>query len=92
MRNPDFYWKVIILLDEVRVLGLMAELTDQYTITSNRESGFGRYDVMLEPKEQTNDAMILEFKVQNVKYEKELSNTVEMALKQIEDEAYETSL
>ena len=70
----------------------MAELTDQYTITSNRESGFGRYDVMLEPKEQTNDAMILEFKVQNVKYEKELSNTVEMALKQIEDEAYETSL
>ena len=47
---------------------------------------------MLEPKEQTNDAMILEFKVQNVKYEKELSNTVEMALKQIEDEAYETSL
>jgi len=92
MRNADFYWKVIILLDESRVLGLMAELTDRYTITSNRESGFGRYDVMLEPKEQINDAMILEFKVQNVKYEKELSDTVEMALKQIEDEAYETSL
>ena len=44
MRNPDFYWKVIILLDEVRVLGLMAELTDQYTITSNREIPGGKRD------------------------------------------------
>ena len=74
------------------VLGLMVELADKYTITSNRESGFGRYDVMLEPKRQEDDAMILEFKVQNMKHEKELSDTVEAALKQIEDKAYETSL
>ena len=63
------------------VLGLMVELTEQYMITSNRESGFGRYDVVLEPKGQTDDAMILEFKVQNTRSEKELSDTVEAALK-----------
>lgn len=74
------------------VLGLIVELAEKYTITSNRESGFGRYDVMLEPKGQTDDAMIMEFKVQNTRDEKELSDTVEVALKQIEDKAYESSL
>lgn len=74
------------------VLGLMVELKEQYMITSNRESGFGRYDVVLEPKGQTDDAMILEFKVQNTRSEKELSDTVEAALKQIEDKDYEASL
>lgn len=74
------------------VLGLIVELAEKYTITSNRESGFGRYDVMLEPKVQTDDAMILEFKVQNARDEKELSDTVGAALKQIEDKAYESSL
>lgn len=68
------------------------ELNEKYTITSNRESGFGRYDVMLEPKGQTDDAMIMEFKVQNTRDEKELSDTVEAALKQIEDKAYESFL
>ena len=47
------------------VLGLMVELNDRYVITSNRESGFGRYDVMLEPRKQEDDAIILEFKVQD---------------------------
>ena len=47
------------------VLGLMVELADKYVITSNRESGFGRYDVVLEPRNQGNDAIILEFKVQD---------------------------
>ena len=74
------------------VLGLMVELAGRYTITSNRESGFGRYDVMLEPKRQDDDAMILEFKVQNKRHEKELSDTVEAALKQIEDKNYEAAL
>lgn len=74
------------------VLGLMAELADRYTITSNRESGFGRYDVMLEPKEQGADAVILEFKVQNERYEDQLSDTVEAALKQIEEKNYEVVL
>ena len=46
------------------VLGLIVDLQDRYIITSNRESGFGRYDVMLEPKKpQEDDAIILEFKV-----------------------------
>lgn len=46
------------------VLGLMVELADQYSITSNRESGFGRYDVMLEPRTGdggSRDAIIIEF-------------------------------
>ena len=74
------------------VLGLMAELVGRYTVTSNRESGFGRYDVMLEPRKQEDHAIILEFKVQNKKYEDELSDTVKAALKQIEDKNYEAVL
>ena len=74
------------------VLGLMVELSDRYTITSNRESGFGRYDVMLEPKDiAKDDAIILEFKVQGTK-EKELSDTVSAALQQIEEKDYQASL
>lgn len=74
------------------VLGLMVELNDRYVITSNRESGFGRYDVMLEPKKQ-DDAIIMEFKVQDTySGEKELSDTVKAALKQIEDKNYEAAL
>ena len=49
------------------VLGLIAELRDRYVITFNRESGLGRYDVLLEPKKPELDALILEFKVYNEK-------------------------
>ncbi len=74
------------------VLGLMVELSDRYTVTSNRESGFGRYDVMLEPRDTAkDDAMILEFKVQGPK-EKELSDTVSEALRQIRERDYQASL
>jgi len=73
------------------VLGLLVELSDRYTLTSNRESGFGRYDVMLEPK-GGGDAIILEFKVQDPDEEKELADTVKAALEQIEDRKYETAL
>ena len=45
------------------MIGLMVDLRDRYTLTSNRESGYGRYDVMLEPKNSVDDAIILEFKV-----------------------------
>lgn len=70
----------------------MVELSDRYTVTSNRESGFGRYDVMLEPHDVfRDDAIILEFKVQGTK-EKELSDTVSAALRQIEEKGYQTSL
>lgn len=74
------------------VLGLMVELSERYTITSNRESGFGRYDVMLEPKRKDDDAIILEFKVQDTEDEKELEDTVEEALKQIKRQNYGASL
>ncbi len=74
------------------VLGLMVDLTDRYILTSNRESGFGRYDVMLEPREKGDDAIILEFKVRDSEDEKELSDTVQEALKQIDRKQYEVSL
>lgn len=73
------------------VLGLMVELADRYTITSNRESGFGRYDIMLEPRNTEYDAVILEFKVQDEE-EKELSDTVQDALRQIEEKGYQANL
>lgn len=74
------------------VLGLMVELGDRYVLTSNRESGFGRYDVMLEPRRQDADAIIIEFKVQDMEDEKELSDTAKEALKQIEMRNYASSL
>ena len=70
------------------VLGLMVELQDRYHITSNRESGFGRYDVMLEPKNPGADAMILEFKVRNERREGTLEDTVAAALKQMKEKQY----
>ncbi|MGN1332866.1 MAG: AAA family ATPase, partial [Lachnospiraceae bacterium] len=71
------------------VLGLVVELRDRYYITSNRESGFGRYDVLFEPKNpKENDAIILEFKVFNPRKESSLEETVGAALKQIEDRRY----
>ena len=74
------------------VLGLMIELTEEYILTSNRESGYGRYDVMLEPLDRNKNAIILEFKVYNSKRESSLEDTVKMALKQIEEKQYEATL
>ena len=74
------------------VLGLMVELSDRYILTSNRESGFGRYDVVLEPRRPDDDGMILEFKVQDVDDEKELADTVREALAQIDRQKYEVML
>lgn len=73
------------------VLGLMIELADRYILTSNRESGFGRYDVMLDPRRLVDDAIILEFKVQDKEEEAELSDTVQKALNQIEERQYEAA-
>lgn len=81
------------------VLGMMVDLADRYVVTSNRESGYGRYDVMLEPKRDRadvgngdeRDAIIIEFKVQDTE-EKELSDTVQEALRQIEEKGYQENL
>ncbi len=71
------------------VLGLMVDLSEHYAVTSNRESGFGRYDVMLEPKEKGDWAYILEFKVQDPDAEEEtLEDTAQAALRQIEEKGY----
>lgn len=74
------------------VLGLSVELADRYIITSNRESGFGRYDVMLEPKNETDHAVIMEFKVRDSQEEASLEDTADAALKQIEKQQYSTAL
>lgn len=78
------------------VLGLMVELRDRYVITSNRESGFGRYDIVLKPKvlkqESAENAIIIEFKVHDVVDEETLKDTVDAALSQIRKKQYAASL
>ncbi|MCI9598382.1 MAG: AAA family ATPase [Firmicutes bacterium] len=74
------------------VLGLMVELSGRYALTSNRESGFGRYDVVLEPLNREDDAMILEFKVFQPRKEKDLEETARAALDQIQEKRYATAL
>ena len=74
------------------VLGLLVELGDRYVLTSNRESGFGRYDVQLEPRKEADDAILLEFKVRDSKKEKSLEETAQNALAQIESRDYASGL
>lgn len=75
------------------VLGLLVDLRRRYVITSNRESGYGRYDVMLEPRDpKEDDAVLLEFKVFDQTEEATLQDTVEAALRQIEEKDYAAQL
>ena len=74
------------------VLGLLVDLYGRYTITSNRESGYGRYDIMLEPNNSDDAAIIMEFKVYDPDDEESLQDTVAAALKQINDKKYAQAL
>ena len=75
------------------VLGLLAESMKNYLVKSNRESGYGRYDVILEPKQEGLSAAILEFKIfDNLDEEKDLEDTARNALRQIEEKKYEADL
>ena len=74
------------------VLGLIVELSDRYEVKSNRESGFGRYDVMITPLDKSEKAIVLEFKVHENDEEKTLEETVSSALAQIDEKKYDTEL
>ncbi len=73
-------------------LGLSVELSDRYTVTSNRESGFGRYDVMFEPTDSFGNGMVIEFKVHAPSKEKSMEDTVSAALSQIIEKKYALKL
>lgn len=74
------------------VLGLMVDLQQDYMVTSNRESGFGRYDVMIEPRDKSKNAYILEFKVHDADDGQTLEDTVHAAHAQIEEKQYAAML
>ena len=74
------------------VLGMLVGLRDTYYVNSNRESGMGRYDIMLEPKDKNANSFIMEFKVFKAEKEKSIEETIENAKKQIEEKKYEENL
>ena len=74
------------------VLGMLVGLKDSYYVKSNRESGYGRYDIMLEPKDKNGNSFIMEFKVLENEEEKTIEETIENAEKQIEERKYEEDL
>lgn len=74
------------------VLGMLVGLKDTYYVNSNRESGFGRYDIMLEPKDKNGNSFVIEFKVLDDLSETTIEQTIENAKKQIIDKKYEENL
>ena len=71
-------------------LGMLSYLDNDYYVTSNFEAGFGRYDVVLEPKNRNDRAFILEFKVAEAK--NKLEKLSKEAIKQIEEKKYDINL
>ena len=74
------------------VLGMLVGLRDSYYVNSNRESGLGRYDIMLEPHDKNGNSFIMEFKVTDDMEESTIEETIENAKKQIEEKGYESNL
>ena len=71
---------------------MLVGLKDTYYVNSNRESGMGRYDIMLEPKDKNANSFIMEFKVHKEEKEKTIEETIANAKKQIEERKYEENL
>ena len=74
------------------ILGMLVGLKDSYYVKSNRESGHGRYDIMLEPKEKEKNSFIMEFKIAKEMEEKEVKAKIKEAKEQIKDKKYEQEL
>ena len=74
------------------VLGMLVWLSGKYEIRSNRESGYGRYDLMLKPLDLKKQGIIIEFKQVDEEDKETPEKAMERALKQIEDRAYATEL
>ena len=74
------------------VLGMLVGLKDAYYVNSNRESGLGRYDIMLEPKDKKANSFIMEFKLYSEDKEESIDEIIEKEKKQIEEKGYETNL
>ena len=74
------------------VLGMLVGLRDTYYVNSNRESGFGRYDIMLEPHNKNGNSFIMEFKVADSFEDESIEEVLESAKKQIEEKRYESNL
>ena len=74
------------------ILGMLVGLKDSYYVKSNRESGYGRYDIMLEPKEKESNSFIMEFKIAKEMEEKEVKAKIKEAKEQIKDKKYEQEL
>ena len=74
------------------VLGMLVGLKDSYYVNSNRESGMGRYDIMLEPQDKSKNSFIIEFKVADDMEESTIEDVIESAKKQIEERDYESNL
>ena len=74
------------------VLGMLVGLKDSYYVNSNRESGFGRYDIMLEPQNKKGNSFIIEFKVADDFENETIEEVIASAKKQIEEKGYESNL
>ena len=74
------------------VLGMLVSLSNTHYVLSNKESGYGRYDVMIIPKDKSKIGIIIEFKKARITNKKSIEQLIEEAKNQIEDKKYETEL
>ncbi|KXS49091.1 MAG: Protein of unknown function (DUF1703)/Predicted AAA-ATPase [Halanaerobium sp. T82-1] len=74
------------------ILGLLLNLENRYYLKSNRESGYGRYDIMLIPKAKKDKAIIIEFKKALEFKDESLEKAADSGLKQIEEKNYRAEL